>query len=129
MLGRKFSRKTERYAELYSQHSARRPANGNTENELTLAIGTRRPITRSGGLRLLAMAGRSAHRATLANGEPSWIAYIGLQVRVVKTENEGDFRLNAMRAIQRACSIPLPRNGPRHKINETATSDYGVGLG
>jgi hypothetical protein len=93
MLGRQFSRKTELYAELYSQHTAHKSAEGDIENELTLGIGTRRPITRSGGLRLLAMAGRSAHRATPANGEPSWIAYIGLQVLVVKTENEGgDFR-------------------------------------
>lgn len=94
MLGRQFTRKTEVYLEAYMLRQTHRSEDGVSESELTVGIGTRRPITRGGGLRLLAMAGRSPRRIRAWNSEPSWIAYIGLQFRIGAETREpgGDFR-------------------------------------
>ena len=93
MLGRQFSRKTEVYLELYNQRAAIHPDDRDIDNELTLGVGTRRPVNRAGSVRFLGMAGRSLRLATEANGQPSWIAYVGLQFRVGNgTEPSGNFR-------------------------------------
>jgi hypothetical protein len=45
-----------------------------------LDIGGRKTLDRAGHLRLLFMEGRAIQHVTRANGEPSWIAYIGAQL-------------------------------------------------
>ena len=50
------------------------------QRESTLGIGGRQALNKSKTLNLLAMGGRSFQTITLSNGQPSWIAYLGLQV-------------------------------------------------
>ena len=56
--------------------------------ELTLDVGGRQTLDRGGHLRLLFMGGRAIQAVTRQNSEPSWIAYVGLQVLLGPKEKE-----------------------------------------
>jgi hypothetical protein len=79
VVGHEFRKDTELYTEFYDQ----REVKGNTLKpalrETTLGVGERMPITPGGRFRLIGMAGHSVIAATATNGQPGWIAYVGIQ--------------------------------------------------
>jgi len=92
LVGHEFSDRTEAYIELYDIQDANRIpagrgvgafATGNPkQRETTLGLGGRRALNHSKTLNLLLMAGRSFQTVTAAtnNSQPSWIAYVGVQL-------------------------------------------------
>jgi hypothetical protein len=90
VVGHEFSDRLEAYLELYDEHDANVVfATGDygnlvpspKERETTLGFGGRYGLNRSKSLVLLAMGGRSLRRPTVNNSQPSWIAYVGLQLQ------------------------------------------------
>jgi len=90
LIGHEFSDRTEAYLELYDVQDANtlragqgigQFATGQTkQRETTLGLGGRQALNKAKTLNLLLMGGRSFQTVTAANGQPSWIAYVGLQV-------------------------------------------------
>lgn len=79
VVGHEFRKDTELYGEFYTQKEV-----GGTEikpalRETTLGAGGRVPITSGGRFRLIGMAGHSVVSASPTNGQPGWIAYVGIQ--------------------------------------------------
>ena len=77
--GHQFSDRLELYAEFYDLQDANRIGGNPKERALTLDLGGRKSLDRANHVRLLFMAGRSIQTVTRANGQPSWIAYLGVQ--------------------------------------------------
>ncbi len=90
LVGHEFGQRTEAYLELYDQQDANRiaPAQGvgqfatasSKQRETTLGLGGRQSLNHAKTLNLLLMAGRSFQAVAASNSQPSWIAYVGLQV-------------------------------------------------
>jgi hypothetical protein len=90
LVGHEFSDRTEVYAEIYDTQDANtlpagrgagQFASGHSkQRETTLDIGGRQAVNKSKTLNLLLMGGRSFQTVTASNGQPGWIAYVGLQV-------------------------------------------------
>jgi len=90
LVGHEFSERTEAYIELYDQQDANRlpPGQGVGEfatgypkqRETTLGLGGRQALNKNKTLNLLLMGGRSFQTISASNNQPSWIAYVGLQV-------------------------------------------------
>jgi len=90
LLGHEFSDRTEVYLELYDQQDANRIAAGkgvgqfatgfSKQRETTLGAGGRQALNKEKTLNLLLMGGRSFQTPSGSNNQPSWIAYVGLQV-------------------------------------------------
>jgi hypothetical protein len=90
LIGHEFSDTTEAYLELYDQQDANRigPGKGVGEfatgtpkqREATLGLGGRQALNHAKTLNLLLMGGRSFQTISVNNNQPSWIAYVGLQV-------------------------------------------------
>jgi hypothetical protein len=56
-------------------------ATGNSkQRETTLGLGGRQALNHAKTINLLLMAGRSFQTPSAANGQPSWIAYVGVQM-------------------------------------------------
>jgi hypothetical protein len=79
IVGHEFRKDTELYFEIYDQQDVTGVDGRPKARESTLGIGGRLPIVRSGSLRLIGMAGRNFIAASPTNGQPSWIAYVGIQ--------------------------------------------------
>lgn len=79
IVGHEFTKKTEVDLELYDQDAARSTAAEPKFRESTLGIGFHTPLGKKGSVWLLGMAGRSLLPVTPTNGQPTWIASIGLQ--------------------------------------------------
>jgi hypothetical protein len=88
--GHEFRKDTEVYLEFYNQREVRVAAGTEKLGETTLGIGGRVPIVRGHWLRLIGMGGRSLVSATPSNGQPAWIAYVGLQFLSDKRRRHGD---------------------------------------
>jgi hypothetical protein len=90
LVGHEFSERTEAYVELYDTQDANRirPGQGvgqfatgsSKQRETTLGLGGRQALNRNKTLNLLLMGGRSFQKISASNEQPSWIAYVGLQV-------------------------------------------------
>lgn len=90
LVGHEFSERTEAYLELYDQQDANRIPPGHgvgpfatgypKQREATLGLGGRQALNPARTLNLLLMGGRSFQSISASNSQPSWIAYIGLQV-------------------------------------------------
>lgn len=90
LLGHEFSDRTEAYAEIYDQQDANRPAPNQgvgafatgipKQRQATLGAGGRQALNHAKTINLLLMGGRSFQKITAANSQPSWIAYVGVQV-------------------------------------------------
>jgi hypothetical protein len=78
--GHEFTEKTELYAEIYDEQDANRIDGAPKQREATLGFGGRHALNRGNTLNLLFMGGRSFQSVTPENGQPNWIAYVGLQV-------------------------------------------------
>lgn len=79
IVGHEFRNKTELYLELCDQDATRASAHEPKTRESTLGIGFRTPLAKNGSVWFLGMAGRSLVTVTRTNGQPSWIASVGLQ--------------------------------------------------
>jgi hypothetical protein len=88
--GHEFKKDTELYLEVYDQQDVRGPAGTPRFRESTVGIGGRLPIDRRQSLRLIGMAGHGLVQATPANGQPSWIAYVGIQFLSERRRRHGD---------------------------------------
>jgi hypothetical protein len=88
--GHEFRKDTELYLELYDQRDVRVAAGTPGLAETTLGLGGRIPIVQGHWLRLIAMGGRSLVAPTPSNGQPSWIAYVGLQFLSDRRRRHGD---------------------------------------
>lgn len=86
--GHEFNDRTEIYAELYDLQAINRIGDQEKQRSFTLDLGGRQTLDRAGHLRLLFMGGRAVQTVTRTNGEPSWIAYAGLQVLLGPKEKE-----------------------------------------
>lgn len=90
LVGHEFSDRTEAYLELYDQQDANRIPPGRgvgqfatgypKQREATLGLGGRQALNQAKTLNLLLMGGRSFQAISASNSQPSWIAYVGLQV-------------------------------------------------
>jgi hypothetical protein len=78
--GHQFSDRLELYTEFYDLQDANRIDGNPKQRALTLDFGGRKSLDRANQVRLLFMAGRSIQTVTRTNGQPSWIAYIGVQL-------------------------------------------------
>jgi hypothetical protein len=88
IVGREFSDRFELYGELYDLQDANRVDGAPKQRALTLDAGGRQTLDHKGHLRLLFMGGRAVQAVNRDNSEPSWIAYIGLQVLLGPEEKE-----------------------------------------
>jgi len=78
--GHEFSKRLELYAEFYDLQDVNRIGTTPKQREVTLDVGGRKTLDRSGHLRLLFLGGRAIQAVTRQNSEPNWIAYLGLQI-------------------------------------------------
>jgi len=90
VVGHEFRKDTELYLEVYDQQDVRVLAGPPSFRESTIGIGGRIPIVRAQWLRLIGMAGHGLVSATPANGQPSWIAYVGIQFLSDRRRRHGD---------------------------------------
>jgi len=88
--GHEFRKDTELYLELYDRQEVRASAGTPDLRETTLGIGGRVPINKLQSLRLIAMGGHGLVSATPANGQPGWIAYVGIQFLSEHRRRHGD---------------------------------------
>jgi hypothetical protein len=88
IVGHEFSDRFELYAEIYDLQDANRVENNPKQRQLTLDGGGRQTLDHSGHVRLLFMGGRAIQAVTRTNGEPSWIAYLGIQLLLGPKEKE-----------------------------------------
>jgi hypothetical protein len=90
IVGHEFSDSTEAYAEIYDQQDANRlpPGRGAgqfstgvpKQRQTTLGLGGRQALNHDKSLSLLLMGGTSFQNVSVNNSQPSWIAYVGVQV-------------------------------------------------
>lgn len=86
--GREFNGRSELYVELYDLQDANRINHLPKQRALTLDFGGRQTLDHGGHMRLLFMGGRAIQNVTRTNGEPSWIAYLGIQFLLGPKEKE-----------------------------------------
>jgi len=89
VVGHEFKKDTELYMEVYDQQDVRVSGTPNLR-ESTLGIGGRIPVVRAQWLRMIGMAGHGLVSPTPANGQPSWIAYVGIQFLSERRRRHGD---------------------------------------
>ena len=75
-----FTDKTELAVEIYNQQDANSIAGMPKQRELTLDAGGRHALNHTNSILLLFMGGRSLQHVTRWNGQPDWIAYVGIQI-------------------------------------------------
>ncbi len=80
IVGHEFSDRFELYGEVYDLQDANRIDDQPKQRVFTGDIGGRRTLDKGGHVRLLFMGGRALQAVTRSNGEPNWMAYIGLQL-------------------------------------------------
>src|SRR5271170_505516 len=90
IVGHEFSDRTEAYLELYDEQDANRIPAGfgvgafatgtSKQRQATLGIGGSQALNKEKSLLLMLMGGRSFQTISANNSQPSWIAYVGLQV-------------------------------------------------
>src|SRR5580658_7181477 len=78
--GHAFSDRFEAYTEIYDLQAINRIGDEPKQRSLTLDLGGRQSLDRANHVRLLFMGGRGIQAVTRSNGEPNWIAYIGVQL-------------------------------------------------
>jgi hypothetical protein len=86
--GHEFNDRLELYGEIYDLQDANQIVSVPKQRELTLDLGGRQMLDRAGHFRLLFMGGRAIQAVTRQNSEPSWIAYVGVQLLLGPKEKE-----------------------------------------
>ena len=80
LVGHEFTQRTEAYLELYDQQDANRIHGQPKQRETTIGLGGRQALNKKKSMLLLLMGGRGFQTISANNSQPSWIAYVGLQV-------------------------------------------------
>lgn len=90
LIGHEFTQRTEAYAELYDEQDANSLPSGlgvgafatgyPKQRETTLGLGGRQALNHRKTFLLMLMGGRSFQAISATNSQPSWIAYVGLQM-------------------------------------------------
>jgi hypothetical protein len=88
IIGHEFGERLELYGEVYDLQAINTIGAQPKQRSLTADLGGRQTLDRNGHLRLLFMGGRAIQAVTPANGEPSWIAYLGVQVLIEHKHEE-----------------------------------------
>jgi hypothetical protein len=86
--GHEFNDRFELYGEVYDLQDANRVDGAPKQREFTLDAGGRLSMDHKNHIRLLFMGGRSLQAVTVTNGEPNWIAYLGVQFLLGPKEKE-----------------------------------------
>jgi hypothetical protein len=86
--GHEINDRVELYSELYDLQDANRIGPVPKQRELTFDIGGRQSLDPRNHIRLLLMGGRAIQTVTRQNSEPSWIAYLGIQLLLGPEEKE-----------------------------------------
>jgi hypothetical protein len=86
--GHEFNDRTELYAEVYDLQDANKIGAVPKQREFTADLGGRQSLNHSNTIRLLFMGGRAIQAVTRQNSEPSWIAYLGVQLLLGPKEEE-----------------------------------------
>ncbi len=79
IVGHEFGNKTELALEFYDEAATRGVDDKDATRQSTLGIGCRTPLARDRSVWFIGMVGRSLVPVTRTNGQPSWIASLGLQ--------------------------------------------------
>jgi hypothetical protein len=79
IIGRDFTERTQAYLEIYNQQNANRIDGAAKQRETTWGVGGRQALNSRNNILLLLMGGRSFQKVVSGNGQPSWIAYVGVQ--------------------------------------------------
>jgi hypothetical protein len=90
VVGHEFQKDTELYLEVYDQEDVRSLPGAEKLRQSTVGLGGRIPIVRRHWLRLIGMAGHGLVAPTPTNGQPTWIAYVGLQFLSEQRRRHGD---------------------------------------
>lgn len=77
--GHEFSDRFELYGEFYDLQAIDRIGDQPKQRSITLDVGGRKSLDKENHIRLLFMGGRAIQSVTTRNGEPDWIAYLGMQ--------------------------------------------------
>ncbi|MES2393884.1 MAG: hypothetical protein V4555_19765 [Acidobacteriota bacterium] len=88
VVGHEFTERTEVYVEIFDEQDANRVRTSqdvgesslSKQRETTLDVGGRHSLNHRKTLTLLVMGGRSFQSIATSNSQPSWIAYVGLQI-------------------------------------------------
>jgi hypothetical protein len=86
--GHEFSDRLELYGEVYDLQAIDKVRTQPKQRSLTLDFGGRQSLDKQNRIRLLFMGGRAIQQVTTQNGEPSWIAYMGVQFLLGPKEKE-----------------------------------------
>jgi hypothetical protein len=86
--GHELSDRLELYGEIYDLQDANRIGTAPKQRELTVDVGGRQTLDKTGHIRLLFMGGRAIQAVRRQNSEPNWIAYLGLQFLLGPKERE-----------------------------------------
>ena len=90
ILGHEFTPATELYLEIYDQQDANRVDGQAKEREATLGAGGRQAVNRRKSVVALFMAGRSFQGVSTTSVQPSWLAYLGIQLLFSSSDKGGD---------------------------------------
>ena len=82
IVGHEFSSRLELYGEVYDLQDISGVDGAPKQRAFTADLGGRQALSHNGRLRLLFMGGRGIQAVTRRNSEPSWIAYIGVQLQL-----------------------------------------------
>jgi hypothetical protein len=98
LIGREFNDRSEAYIELYDEQDANRlpivhgvgefVTEVTKQRETTLGMGGRQSLNKDHTVNLLLMGGRSFQTISADNSQPSWIAYVGLQILLGPKEHD-----------------------------------------
>ena len=88
--GHEFRKDTELYAELFTSATCKWLPERRHCGKPHLASGAEFPIVKGHWLRLIGMGGHGLVSPTPSNGQPTWIAYVGLQFLSDKRRRHGD---------------------------------------
>ena len=80
IIGHEFTSRTDAYVEIYDQQDATRVDGAAKGRQATSGLGGRHALDRKHSILLLLMGGRSFQKIAPGNLQPSWIAYVGVQV-------------------------------------------------
>ena len=88
--GHQFSERLELYGELYDLQAINLVDGQPKQRSLTVDVGGRQSLDRANHVRLLFSGGRAIQAVTRTNEEPSWIAYLGIQLLLGPKEIDED---------------------------------------
>ena len=91
IVGHEFRNKSELFVELYDQHDVERVGVEPKLRESIIDIGGRTPILGNEHVWFIGSVGRSIVPVTATNGQPSWVAQVGIQLLYGPKRHSSDY--------------------------------------